>query len=237
MARKHSNPALYELIRSRATPPPAPVEPSEPEPSAVRHLPRWLSPGRTIRLPVGYLLLAAGVVVALVVAGYMLGYRRAERTVQAGFDESLLAAVRRSEQAVRTRDPLLAGPFAEAPGTEAAVAPPAQAPLAQRSPEPPIFSDPRQPGLSYFVLAETVATGAERLARYCRERGLEAYVVGKEKSRFRRVIALPGFDPADRSSPEVKALEARIRSIGDTWKDQEQGATDLRDTYPSLFRG
>ncbi len=238
MVRKPSNPALYELIKARSASHAAPDGPDDaPEPASPQDQDRWLSPGRTVRFPVGYLFIAGAVVAGIVVGTYIFGYRRGDESAQAGYDESLLALARRSDEAP-TRDPLIVPGRLAAPQEWVTELPPAAAPPPAPAPGPDgqIFHDPRQPGLTYFVLAETVVDGAERLARYCREHGLEAYVVGGGTRRFRKVIALPGFEPAQRSSHEVKVLEAQIHNVGDQWKHHERGATDLRDAYPSLYR-
>ena len=243
MVRKPSNPALYELIHARAAAHHAkPKGRDDPPEASPEEMGRWLSPGRTVRFPIGYLFIAGALIGGLVIGTYIFGYRRGEQTAGAGYEESLLTLARRSEE-MRTRDPLVvpgrvvetsesvAGGAVDRP--EAAALPPAL----DSGTGGQIFHDPRRPGLTYFVLVETVVEGAERLARYCRGHGLEAYVVGDDTRRFRKVIALPGFDPSQRSSHEVKVLEAQIHSVGDQWKNHERGATDLRDAYPSLYRG
>ncbi len=238
MVRKPSNPALYELIQAHPAPHHAtPEGPDDPPEASPEEMGRWLSPGRTVRFPVGYLFIAGAVVAGIVVGTYIFGYRRGDESAQAGYDESLLALARRSDEAP-TRDPLIVPGRLAVPQEWVTEPPPAAAPPPAPAPGPDgqIFHDPRQPGLTYFVLVETVVDGAERLARYCRAHGLEAYVVAGGTGRFRKVIALPGFEPAQRSSHEVKVLEAQIHNVGDQWKHHERGATDLRDAYPSLYR-
>jgi hypothetical protein len=204
----------------------------------VEHVARWLKAGRAVRLPAGYLI-AAGVILAVGIAiAYVIGTHGSDGAEGAAEGTNLMRLARHGEQPPRTVDPLVVPP---APAGE--VDSPVDRTEPSATPRPlangwgPVLSDPRQAGLSYFVLAETTTAGAERLATYCRGQGLETYVVGRKGNRFRRVIALPGFAPDVRSSPEVKALEAHIRRIGDGWKHQERGATDLRDAYPSFFGG
>ena len=42
--------------------------------------------------------------------------------------------------------------------------------------------------------------------------------------------------PCQKSSPEIKALEAKIRSVGEKWKKLARGNKDFGDAYPELFR-
>ncbi len=240
MAKRSSSPALYELFHGRNRPPAAPRRKRQPRrtPAPVQQVARWLKAGRAVRLPVGYLI-AAGVILAAGIAiAYVIGAHGSDGADGVAGETNLMRLARHGEQPPIAVDPPVVSP--EAPGEAVPPAAPVEPPAASSPPANgwgPVFSDPRQAGLSYFVLAETTAAGAERLADFCRSQGLETYVVGRKRNRFRRVIALPGFAPDVRSSPEVKALEVQIRRIGDSWKHQERRATDLRDAYPSLFGG
>jgi hypothetical protein len=95
----------------------------------------------------------------------------------------------------------------------------------------PIESDPRQADLHYFVLAETRPEGAVRLAEFCRERGLEAYVIRRNNSRFRRVIALPGLESRSTESPAYRGLSQEVLRVGLEWKSRYPGESDLSDSY------
>ena len=240
MAKRGSSPALYELFHGRNRPPEVPWRKRRPPrtPAPVEHVARWLKAGRAVRLPVGYLIAAGVILVATIAIAYVIGAHGSGGADGVAGETNLMRLARHGEQPPRAVDPLVALP--EARGESVPPAAPAEPPAASGPPANgvgPLFSDPRQAGLSYFVLAETTAAGAERLAEYCRSQGLETYVVGRKRNRFRRVIALPGFAPDVRSSPEVKALEVQIRRIGDSWKHKERRASDLRDAYPSLFGG
>ena len=250
MAKRSSAVVLYELIG-----PPRPTrrvyKPKRRTSVAKKStLPAWLSPGYTIRLPIGYLCVAAVVGVVALAAAYGVGYARARPTEGAGHmggwrDAADLAQSRPGPEeplALRTRPKTAAAPLPQLLTVSLRAAkrtgPPAVEydPLAATDQPAPIFSDPRTPGKSYFVIAETHAAGAERLARYCRSEGLEAYVIGADTNKFRKVIVLPGFDPGIRSDPKVKTLETTIHRVGDKWKSVERGASNLRDAYPLLFK-
>jgi len=244
MGRKSAGPALYELIKPKAAmaevtrppkPPRAPkrLKRSKPKraPTAGRvrsGWPAWLSPGSRIALPSGYVLVGLAVTVSIVAGAYMYGYERAEKTSE---PDSITPSERNRMPGpeVSADGPTMPPPAVVLEATPASVTTPAPPRVA------PLFADPRKAGLSYFVIAETNAAGAERLARFCREEGLAAYILGSSSDRFRKVIVLPGFSRAARSSPPVKALEATIHAVGDRWKLRERGASDLRDAYALAF--
>ena len=246
MAKRSSAVALYELIGPPR--PPQRVNKPKRRTSMTKRstLPGWLRPGHTIRLPIGYLFVAAVVGLVALAAAYSVGYARARPTEEAGEVGGWVAASDLAQSrpgpeeplAARTRRQTAAAPSHHPPAA-AEAGPPAvePPPLAVADQPAPVFGDPRTPGKSYFVIAETHAAGAERLALYCRSEGLEAYVIGSDTDKFRKVIVLPGFDPGFRSNPKVKTLETTIHRVGDKWKSVERGASNLRDAYPLLFRG
>ncbi len=244
MAKRTAAPALYELIRSRRIEPlrrPEPrvreKPPKPPREGGSRDWLAWLSAGRAIRTPVGYILLSVAGGLLVVVGAYVFGYTRAGRV------EPEDGVVQSPSDAHRRPGPEAPIEVSQAPPVMQAVVPttvpslPSQRAPAAPAGRPQIFGDPRVPGKSYFVIAETNTAGADRLARYCRSQDLEAYVIGADDDRFRKVIVLPGFDPLQRSSPAVKALEDRIHEVGDRWKSAERGASNLRDAYPLQFKG
>jgi hypothetical protein len=51
------------------------------------------------------------------------------------------------------------------------------------------------------------------------------------------VYACPGFNDGERSTPVVKNLEQSIYRIGDLWKNNKRGDTNLHDAYPKLYDG
>jgi len=213
----------------------------ERESVLLEHGARLLGPARMVRVPMGYLLLAAAGVVVGVVGAYMLGSWQGGRAERAAIDETLLAGA----PGPRADDPL-SGPVAARP--EALDRPPAMAePPSRGSAAPPngvpalmadergwfpIDTDPRRPGLHYLVLAETRPEGALRLAAFCRDEGLESYVIASNNARFRRVIAFPGLGTGNESTPEMRGLRERVHRVGMDWKARYPGESDLSDAYP-----
>lgn len=258
MSKKTAQPALYEKMRNRPDPV-APVKVDREPPPASDDRPgfgQFLNPGQAIRLPVGYLFLGMGILIALISVAYIAGSSRGkaleeQRRLQS---EAPLEAI---------NDPLMQG--LEAPpatttgkgmlgsgnsprganqpsgsgGAKPAVSGLTPGPMGPIAPAPD--KDPRKKGLNYFILATTSKEGAVQLAEFCRSNGLETYVISRKNDRKSdagcRVVAFPGFDGKSRSSPEVKALEQRIHAIGDKWKSTQRGRTDLHDAYPEQYGG
>ncbi|MCZ6611720.1 MAG: hypothetical protein O6941_03720, partial [Planctomycetota bacterium] len=218
MTRKRSSPALYELIHARsaraAAAPQQQAEESSPAPAAGQSL-GWLSPGRTVRLPVGYLLLGSAAGIVLLIIVYMVGYARAERVVKAELQPVLVMRDQEVLGVGPPQDPMAkryegwTPPARPAEATKALETFPGDAdrPAAWPGRWGPILSDPRRPEHNYFVLIHTRRDSALRLARFFRDQGLEAYVVQAKNVSLYRVIALPGYTRGQRDSEEVRALE------------------------------
>lgn len=197
----------------------------------------WLQPGRVLQVPVGYLFIAIGLLLLVGALAYMVGYsagRDAERLV---YEEDIGLASPGQADRPRVRDPLEAGASSAAAQPTATPRTSPRAGAGSRSSQwGPIESDPRREGFEYFILAETTQDGAVRLAEYCREHGLETYVVSSNTSRNRRVIALPAFEPGNRSSPEARSLRNLIYRIGEQWKADGHGLWNYHEAYLSLYR-
>lgn len=211
MKRRSSRPALLELLQS-----PEGAEPTEqPDGPAVS----WPSPGRSMRVTVGHLLMMIAVVLGLLIATWMLAYRQGELRARADLESAIFQPVE--------QDPLVDIPVVHPlPG--------ALQPGPETISTEEMTSDPRQEGLYYFVLAETRLQGAERLARFCRERGLETWLIPRDTVGLVQVLVTPGLTSATRSDPDVRELDERIGSIGRAWK-RAGGHSSLEDRY--LVRG
>ena len=249
---KRTMPALYEKMRTRPGAPPAelPARHVEPSPRPIKpaeNPTNWLGPGRTVRLPVGYVLLAAATMLALVIATYVLAFQRGRTVGKADIKSQMISDLNGSPESRVASDPLYelnANPSGSKAGNDSLSGAnrrsAAKAPGRPASAWGPVVvdarNDPRKKGLNYFVLIETQEAGARKVADFCRSNGLETYVVPGKNDR-RRVIVCPGFEAAARLSPDVKALEDRIQEVGDKWKKAERGNSDFRGAYPYLFSG
>lgn len=248
MARRSGSRPLYELMVRRSsvarTPPeelaPAPVD--TPVPGST-----GLLTGRSLRVPMGYVMLSiAGLLVSLVIV-YMYGTHQGRQSMQREY-EPYLNSGGLADPAQWANDPLARGEetvgglavepdwdeTADDSGVAADVVRGGGAPALPRvAPDGrrPIDSDPREDGLYYLVLAETRPEGAMRLAGFCREHELDAYVIRRNNSRFCRVIALPGLPSRSDTDPEYRRLYEKVLRVGRAWKARYPGDRDLSDAY------
>lgn len=236
MARR-SSPALYELIRHRGgerVPPAHHREPETEVPEPIAPSGSWLRPGRSIQMPVGYIFVGIALVLGVMILTYMIAYERGIQAERYAFEEEygMLADGQRTGPLL---DPLAQGGEEGEPSTGGGAAR-QQSRSSAAGAWGAIEADPRERGRAYFILAETTASGATRLAEFCRENGLEAYVVSGHNARLRRVIVLPGFAPDRTSSPEAGELRQRIHDIGRTWTQAGLGRWDYHEAYLSVYR-
>jgi len=244
MAAKRTQPALYELMGERAERAPAPREPDD-EPRFMS----WLGAGRSVRLPAGYVWLGSAVVVVLIVAAFSLGFVRGRRDAETQYQRDWLAMNNlpipppEVDPTSPVQSPAAApGPQGAVPASGGSKAPDTAGGPGGRRPRTgpaswgPVSSDPRQAGLNYFVLLTTNDRNATAFAQFCRDHGVEAYVITANNSSFARVIALPGYKGGDRGADEVRALEARIDDVARKWKLQINPRDDLA-YYPEKFNG
>lgn len=253
MAKKHSTPALYEVIQGRtgaAAPsrrrPEPPPPPPTPPPAAIVRRPEGEGPGfpggRPLRVPVGYIWLAVSVAIVIIVCSYTIGYHRGGSAAQQAegeqLDESLLASGGGVQDPLQADGASGAGEDASDRTNESTTKPPPKPPQGDRNlPKPtPTTGDPRAPGHNYFVIEQSTPEGAKALVAYCQGQGLDAHAV-RGNNGLNKVIVLPGFAFAERETRAIKDLEAKIRKVGETWKRQAPGNSDLSSTYIEKFKG
>lgn len=250
MARR-TGPALYELLGRRTdgitsgsssrssltpslTPPRGPALDANAEPINRPSM----DPGQ-----VRSLLLAAIVVIALIVA-YLVGVSRGERVGRSSLvseseaDTQLLASSASNAAVIppnaSENQPRRNPPVQVQPEVTAAIEP---ASLPNALPATDAGVDPRTVGLNYFVLASTLEPNAVKIVEFCRNRGLDAWVVPDQNGRLREVTVMPGFEYSERGSPTVRELDERIRNVGVLFKASGPGNGDFGDRYHKLFKG
>lgn len=244
MARRPTQPPLYELIRDKATlsaRPPVPAPEIAPPPGDL-----GLRVVRTVRVPVGYLWVTVAVVFAGLVLAYIVGYTRGSASVRGERAEDLAARI--ADASGGLDDPLTrsgdsTGNSAGGSDGRSGAGSPQDggrggAGLAGSGGLTDSGPDPRRDGWYYFVLAHPPPDKAQPMVDFLRANGLDAHAVSVNNARLRKVIVLPGYaDKADRQSKSIKELEARIRAVGLRWKNQVRGNRDFGDAYPERFRG
>lgn len=244
MVRRGNKATLYELMKT----PESRARPQEPHPDSVDSQrsagdssrdeagpKRWLEAGRAVRLPVGYFFVGAAMVLALLILVYIVAFDR-------GGD-----AWRRDNAAVGLENRRIAEEITnEGNGSEAmrgddrtGRAPPADGGIPADPAFGPLFvnpaNEPRRAGLNYIYLITTSRSGAQRVAEFCRERGVDARIEQVNNANF-RVFVLPGYTREDRNSSGLERFRRRIEEIRLEWKVRE-GKDELRSTYAEKYSG
>ena len=243
MAKRRTNPALYELIQARQGSRAAPLTPA-PKPTAAAPTTGesigWFSPGRTIRLPIGYLFLAAAGLILLAVSAYMFGYQHGERATELQFGD-LAGRTDGIPSAQIAQDPMATDSRAGAGSPRPATYGPAGRRLSTSSIDTkggrwgPVPSDPREVGLNYFILIHTQRENAIKLANFCRDESLEAYVVKAKNIDQYQVIFLPGYRKGARELEQIRTLERRIKLVTQKWN--LRNPWDDLSYYPDRYDG
>jgi len=96
--------------------------------------------------------------------------------------------------------------------------------------------DPREPGHYYYRLIATSRTMATTVAEFCRENGVEAFILRANNGGSYTVYVLPGFTSEERDSPGVKALEEQIDNVRTLWH-AKVGRNELVGYFPAFHSG
>lgn len=249
LRRSKKAPTLYELIRERPTggpfsPGAGPVvrHPIRPATQAEDDRPAGggslFSPGRVVRVPVGYLFFAAAAVLALIVAGYALGYKKrdaeaaAERQREAqraldGVTDPLQTAQEPTQGVVPAEGRTAAMPERTAPAVPLRTGPGGRV---VRIDAP--GADPRQPGLNYLVIAFLPEKEAQRAAEFLAGQGLEIGLVKADnRPSWREIVDLQGLEASQLGGDASDRIRQRVTALGREYKRQERGPVDFADAY------
>ncbi len=220
---------LYEALRT-----PAPGQPDPPlargvargagrgggpDSHAHQEGPRGLGAGAIATIAVAFVVLSA--------AAFLVGFSQGRAS---GFEEA--SGVARSIGGVQ--EPLRPPPL---PTTHVDDAPTGGVESIPPRRQPAAGSDPRFPGLNYFVLAQVEPERAPQMVEFLREQGLEAFAQKWDNGRFLQVFVLPGFPGGDLKSAEAEALKKSILAAGRRWKSAAPGNEDFRSHYPRKYLG
>ena len=243
--RRGSKPTLYELMSAGDSQPQSPSPKPEANP-------------RTLRVPIGYLFVAAGVLVVLLATAYGIGFNRGEhagRELRAQDQQDMLQRQTRMSSVSEVSEP--GGGLAEssyAPSYAPSVVeddPPQEAsPVASapsQTPQSPVsvssVSDPvdlkdtREVGLNYYVIDHPSQSKVDQLITFCLENGLEARRT-TTLGGGAKVYVLPGFPPGGGRNPEIIRLLDRIREVGILWKRlAPRQNSDFSTRYAEKYKG
>lgn len=263
MRRDKNAPALLEVISLRK--PDVPLRPSPPSHRAPKPLPvvpdtappeppRLVSPGTSIRVPIGFLVPIALLLAAMLVGAYAIGYqaRRAEERRHAAAVAAVEMGSIIDPLASPTRDrPSTADnqrpstPQTQSPPPQGRAALPSQGarvardavssspveptrPAARRAESFVIVNrpeeDPRQTGLNYLIAATLPPDEAEKAARFLASKGLEIAVVPVENRPSLRWVVV------------LKGVAAKDLSAPAT-RQLEQRLQDFGREYRQVHKG
>jgi hypothetical protein len=226
--RKKRGPALYELINSKQSIGENPLKKDwgRPKREEVDLDHNVLTPGRSIRVSIGTIGVVVAVSIALIVISYTMGFRKGSAIAREDYEQNSYQQISES--------------FTE-PAVQDVQKEPVQTPSTQatstldptKTAWSPILSDPRELNNYYFTLMQTTKEGAMQLASFCRQKGLETYVVSGNNTRLYRVVALPGS--TDLNAPSLRKVQSHIHAVGRDWAGTNTGrGSDLKDAYLSI---
>lgn len=234
MARRGA-PALYELMRPPGGGDSAAGGAAAPTgvPAGSSYVPRGGRHGGSapvvFQVPLLWaVVLAIGVLLVLAIT-YSVGVSRGRAAAGAPAADASSA-----DQSAGQGQPRSADPAQDTPGSSRRTA---TTPKIPATPAPDNTGDPRVKGYRYFVLAHPSSERAAGMVEFCRGNGLDAYLVPDDNALLRKIIVLPGYkDASERNSPEIKALEATIKRVGEKWKAASRGNKDFSDAFLEFYR-
>ena len=239
--RRGSKPTLYELMSAGESQPQSP----SPQPEA--------NP-RTLRVPVGYLFVAAGVLIVLLATAYGIGFNRGEqagRELRAQDQQDVLQRQTRMSSVSEVSEPgggLAESSYASSLVEDELVQDASQGGSASSKPlrsaagvpsgsDPIDFPDTREVGLNYYVIDHPSQIKVDELITFCLENGLEARRT-TTLGGGAKVYVLPGFPPGGSRNPEIIRLLDRIREVGILWKRlAPRQNSDFSTRYAEKYKG
>lgn len=217
-----------------------------------------ITPGRSIRIPVGYVFLGVAMLVVLVFTIWGIASSQAEKKTKQQFGRELAGDAPVSEplnQTTPLNKDLLKGSAPKAnqrvsvddPNGPGPSTPPKSNPQPVKAVsgatadvvfvDDPKTDEPREPGMNYYVVASLQKAEAERAAAFLAERGIPAARLAPGANKLCQVIALKAFAPKTLGSPEALQFKAQIQKIGREYKRDQKGPTDFSDMYPDKYKG
>ncbi|MBL0928119.1 MAG: hypothetical protein IBJ11_10795 [Phycisphaerales bacterium] len=267
-----ASPAPPPPPRPAAPPPPQRVEVPRPVHVAAPHEPQrpapvaappagdepedrvlWFRPGQVLRVPVGYLFVAAGLLIAVAIFAYLLGYQKRDGEYKR--EQEALAARTTPDVTEPLRQP---GPNGQTAPTGATAGPgrpeparPADRPNAGRPSEPPsgrrivpvdgvIFleagmDDPRESGKHYYILATAGKEETDRIARFLGGKGVDVIRLPPNNAGLSQVVGLRAFESGKPDDPDAVEYRRQVQRLGREWRQTQRGATEFADMYLAKY--
>lgn len=222
--RRGNKITLYELMHQAS------------ETTDVKASTRSKSVARIVRLPIGFLYVGLVVVVLLLIAFYAYGFHRGQSEMAAKWAQDTIDSAEANRLLGQTRE--VAVP-ANVPG-EAVSSATTNTAISDETPVPattsPVSSDPRRPGMNYYVICHPSRAKVNELVTFCSEHGLAVRSTPNRKGDP-KVYVTPGFASGESSGASMVALRARIREVGVLWNRQDPGQnSDFSTHYPEKYQ-
>lgn len=185
-----------------------------------------------LRIPKGYAVVMAVVLLGLFGMSYWVGYSRGDKDRQAK-DRAELQS--RQEMYNRTSG-IAPSSIPPLPSASQHVAKNDVVSI-QGSGQTP--ADPHGhyvAGYNYFVLVHYPPKEANELVAFLTQHGVDTAAIFVNNNRF-KVVALEGFLASELDSPRAKEYKQLLRRLGRLWQDSKRGAGDLSDMYPERYDG
>ena len=265
MPKNRDTPALFELVRStgikrssttsRENPlipektTVTPQKQAKPTPKAPLSKPTAAavdepaSLNRTVRLPLGYLFVAAMAMIVLLVIAYSVGFARGKNnspaqktgfvtipdTSQGNNSTSANKADTGSIKSDQSMDHKAETPVST---DESRINNnhTAGVPTLDRT------QDTRQRGLNYIIVERFSTDEANRVADYLSGQGIDAMVLPTNNRHLRQVVVRQGFAGWS-SNREGLALLSRIKQLGREWKARHGGTKNFDQAYGNKYGG
>ncbi len=209
--------------------------------------------GRRLNMPMGYVFIAAALVIASWIGMYMIGYSRAESTLE---DDRIALLT-------STTDPLRTGSASPASTNQPrAASNTLRARTTTNRPTPSVSSNgptgtglpartgmtpsrgatanqpasvlPRaefEPGLNYLVIANYHQDEAQRAAAYLMDNGIQAAVVPINNGATWRVVGLIGYTGEQMRAGEHRQYRDSVEALGRAWERDHKGS----DNFSGMF--
>gem|GEM_PF-2251930 len=219
------------------------VAPSTPGPPMDGAEAGFFSVNRSIRAPMGYVVVAAGVIVAALVMAFSMGYqsgqqsrdRQDAREMQAS-EQSPKAGNQGQASPAVIRDPLRSGlPQKPIVGEQDGVSKVA-ATIQPRSDRTPPTGDRRVAGMNYFIVAYCAPDVARRTVAYLLDSGVDAEAVSAHNGEFQYVISLKPFSAQEVGSGAYREHKALLKRLGRLWKRDHNGPDDFSEVWAQKYR-
>ncbi len=206
----------------------------------------WLSPGSSMRVPIGYIFLGIAAVLVVIIGTFIFGHLRGGQDKEREFgdfgplntngDSPVIA------QDPMGQDSITMGEISDIQGTTPSTdqlngSDSALKNSSTNSEWGLIESDPRQEGYNYYILIHTTRQNAIKLAKFCRSDQIRAHVIEKPgRSSQYQVIVLPGYRRGESDSAEIIQLKSRLKAVTRNWNLHINSRDDL-SYYPERFNG